>query len=125
MMEFAEKKDGNVNENWVKSEWFKKINPNGRVPALTTHEGYAVFESSAILEYLAELYDKDRKLSFSPVDNPKEWSQQQSWKYFTVSCNFFLSSETDDRTFLSLQHGGLGPMSGQIGFFILLATEKV
>ena len=75
---------GEGNENWVKAPWFIAINPNGRIPALQ-HQGNNVFETSAIIEYLAEVYDKDRKLSFSPATNLKEWADQQSWTYFAVS----------------------------------------
>lgn len=72
------------NENWVKAPWFLEINPNGRIPAIT-HEGINVFETSAILEYLAQVFDKDRKFSFDPATHLKEWADQQSWTYFAVS----------------------------------------
>ncbi|RKO84990.1 thioredoxin-like protein, partial [Blyttiomyces helicus] len=40
--------------NEQKSEWFLKINPNGRIPAIVDHSrgDFPVFESGAILLYL-------------------------------------------------------------------------
>lgn len=69
--------------NWVKAPWFLEINPNGRIPAIT-HNGNHVFETSAIIEYLAQVFDKERKLSFDPATHLKEWAEQQSWTYFAV-----------------------------------------
>ncbi len=74
--------------NQVKSPWFtENVNPNGRIPAIT-HEGHRVFETSAILVYLAQVYDKDRKFSKDPVTDTGAWAEEQSWLFFTVCiCN--------------------------------------
>ena len=36
-----------------KEEWFLKLNPNGRIPVIVD-DGFPVFESGAIMVYLAE-----------------------------------------------------------------------
>ncbi|EKP05406.1 glutathione S-transferase, N-terminal domain protein [Leptospira kirschneri str. 2008720114] len=84
-----------------KQEWFLKINPNGRIPAIIDKDNgnFAVFESGAILIYLAE---KTGKLL--PKD-PKEKSTVIQWLMF--------------------QMGGVGPMQGQAGVFLKYAPEKI
>lgn len=76
-----------INEN----SWFLKINPNGRIPALLDG-GQRVFESGAIMLYLTEKYDQDRKISYAP--GTPEYIEQLSWLMF--------------------QMGGIGPMQGKL-----------
>jgi glutathione S-transferase len=84
-----------------KEDWFLAINPNGRIPALVDRDenDLAVFESGAILLYLAE---KTGKL---------------------------LPSDTAGRSraiqWLMFQMGGLGPMQGQANVFFRYAPEKI
>ncbi|KAF4993906.1 hypothetical protein FGRMN_6153 [Fusarium graminum] len=95
-----------ITKNTQKEDWFLKINPNGRIPALTdTLNGkeIRVFESGAILEYLVDRYDKDHKLSY-PHGSAEHW-EVTSW--------------------LMWQMGGLGPMQGQANHFKRYAPEKI
>ncbi|MEJ2764987.1 glutathione S-transferase N-terminal domain-containing protein [Photobacterium sp. MCCC 1A19761] len=84
-----------------KSPAFTAINPNGRIPAIidTENDNFAVFESGAILLYLAEKTGK-----FLPVD-PKQRSQVIQWLMF--------------------QMGGVGPMMGQANVFYRYFPEKI
>lgn len=84
-----------------KEEWYLKINPNGRIPAIIDHDNgdFAVFESGAILIYLAE---KSGKLL--PTE-PKARSRVLQWLMF--------------------QMGGVGPMMGQANVFFRYAPEKI
>jgi len=54
--------------NDQKSEEFLKINPNGRIPAITDTytdgELIRVFESGSIMQYLVSRYDPEYKISF-------------------------------------------------------------
>jgi glutathione S-transferase len=84
-----------------KQDWFLKICPNGRIPAVVDRDegDFAVFESGAILLYLAE------------------------------KCGKFLPQEKKARSvaiqWLMFQMGGVGPMQGQSNVFYRYAPEKI
>jgi len=91
----------NLRKSEQRENWFLKINPNGRIPAIVDHSNndLSVFESGAILLYLAE---KTAKLL--PSDE-KERSTVIQWLMF--------------------QMGGIGPMQGQANVFYRYAPEKI
>ena len=84
---------------------FLKISPNNRIPAIVDTEPaddkgpLSVFESGAILQYLAEKTGK-----FLPAD-ARARSEVMQWLFW--------------------QMGGLGPMAGQNGHFNNYAPEKI
>ncbi len=86
---------------------FLAVNPNNKIPAIVDHAPpaaygsapYAVFESGAILIYLAE-----KSGQFLPVD-ARARGQALQW--------------------LMWQMGGFGPMLGQTHHFVRFAKEKV
>jgi GST-like protein len=84
-----------------KQEAFLRINPNGRIPAIVDRDAgdFPVFESGAILLYLAE---KTGRLL--PAD-AKGRSRAIQWLMF--------------------QMGGVGPMQGQANVFFRYAPEKI
>ncbi|TPX16108.1 uncharacterized protein E0L32_004103 [Thyridium curvatum] len=71
-------------KNEQKGPEFTKLNPNGRIPALIDHANndFVLWESNAIIEYICEKYDKERKLSFADFDN-QNFTRQ--WLYFQAS----------------------------------------
>jgi glutathione S-transferase len=83
----------NLKEREQKQAPFEKINPNGRIPAIVDHDAgdFAVFESGAILVYLAE------KSGLFYGSDQKSRSVVLQW--------------------LMWQMGGLGPMQGQANVF--------
>jgi GSH-dependent disulfide-bond oxidoreductase len=81
---------------------FLSLNPNNKIPAIIDPAGpagqpLALFESGAILLYLA-----DKARSFIPQD--------AAGRYETIQ-------------WLMFQMGGVGPMFGQVGFFVKFAGK--
>jgi len=88
----------------VKSDAFLSLNPNGKIPAIIDPDGpdgrmVALFESGAILIYLAE-----KAGALIPTDPVARYETIQ-WVMF--------------------QMGGIGPMFGQYGFFARFAGKEV
>ncbi len=82
---------------------FLAISPNNKIPAIIDTDGpdgpLPVFESGAILTYLAEKTGRFLAPSGSERFKALEW--------------------------LHWQIGGLGPMLGQFGFFAVMSKEKI
>jgi GST-like protein len=73
----------NIGEGHQNRAEYLKINPNGKIPALVDTEGVnaelvVVFESGAILEYLADKYGR-----FLPKEQPAR-AEVLSWAYWQV-----------------------------------------
>jgi glutathione S-transferase len=84
-----------------KQQAYLNINPNGRIPAIVDRANgdFAVFESGAILIYLARKYGR-----FLPPD-PNGESRVLQWLMFQMS--------------------GVGPMMGQANVFYRYMPEKI
>lgn len=84
-----------------KSDWYLALNPNGRIPTIVDRDegDFPVFESGAILLYLAE------------------------------KTGLFLPTELRGRSrviqWLMFQMGGVGPMQGQANVFYRYAPERI
>ena len=61
-----------------------QFNPNGRIPTLIDHTNgdFAVWESNAILLYLVDKYDTEKKFS---VTDEKERASMIQWLFFQAS----------------------------------------
>jgi len=62
-------------------EWFKSMNPCGKVPVMTDGD-FTLFESPAICEYIAEQSPGSGLL---PLPGTKERALYNQWMYFTVT----------------------------------------
>jgi GST-like protein len=81
------------------SDTYVQINPNAKVPAIID-DGQPVFDSNAILLYLAE-----KTGQFLPADAPEARGELLSWLMFIAS--------------------GVGPYSGQAVHFRKFAPEQI
>lgn len=68
----------------IKQDWYLKLNPQGLIPTLVDNE-LILPESNAILQYLAETYDKQGKYSYKLQNNPLEYWQQQKWLFYQAT----------------------------------------
>ena len=89
-------------ESWTPE--FLSLNPNGKIPAIIDPNGpggapLGLFESGAILQYLAE-----KSGQLLPADAARRYQTLQ-WLHF--------------------QMGGVGPMFGQVGYFYKFAGREI
>ncbi|KAM3078347.1 Glutathione S-transferase 2 [Clarireedia jacksonii] len=100
-----------ISKGVQKEDWYLKINPNGRIPAIIDHtagpDGKArekrIFDGGAIMLYLTQKYDKEYKISY-PFDTDRYWEVVE-WLVWMQS--------------------GIGPMQGQANHFFRYAPEKI
>lgn len=92
----------NINKGDQHTRGFKEISPNNKMPVIIDHDAeggpLSIFESGAILMYLAEKTGK-----FMPTDL-RGRMKVMSWVFWQV--------------------GGLGPMAGQAHYFLKYAPQK-
>ena len=84
------------------TDWFLKVSPNGKMPAIVDHNGpdgepISIFESGAILQYLA------RKTGKFYGSSERERVEIDQWLFWQV--------------------GGVGPMAGQAHHFLVYAPK--
>jgi GST-like protein len=93
----------NINKGDQHTPEFEAINPNNKMPAIVDHDAVGgrlvIFESGAILQYLAE---KSGKLL--PADVQGKY-RVLKWLYWQI--------------------GGLGPMAGQAHHFLKYSPQKI
>ena len=81
---------------------FLAVSPNNKIPAIVDEEPgrepLTLFESGAILSYLAE-----KSGMLLPAPGPRRWAVYE-WLYWSI--------------------GGLGPMLGQLNFYAVRSSEK-
>jgi GSH-dependent disulfide-bond oxidoreductase len=92
------------NKNDQKTPEFLSLNPNGKIPAIIDLNGpggapLGLFESGAIMQYLAE-----KTGQLLPADAARRYQTIQ-WLHF--------------------QMGGVGPMFGQVGYFHKFAGKEI
>jgi len=89
--------------NDLKVPPYTNINPNGRVPAIEDpNTGITLWESGAIIEYLADTYDTEHTLNFTTF--PEKYLVKQ---------------------YLHFQMSGQGPYYGQAAWFVRFHPEQI
>ncbi|PWY86723.1 putative glutathione S-transferase [Aspergillus heteromorphus CBS 117.55] len=90
-----------------KEPWYLKINPNGKIPAITDTfsdgQEIHIWESGNVLKYLVERYDPEYKLWYP--HGTRENYELFSWLFFQTS--------------------GIGPFQGQATHFLRHVPERI
>ncbi|EIW59515.1 thioredoxin-like protein [Trametes versicolor FP-101664 SS1] len=96
-----------------KSPEYTKYNPNGRIPTLIDHKNddFVIWESGAIITYLAEKYDPEGKISATSFEGK---IQQLQWLMFQASGQGFVAFPIRSE-----------PYFGQVGWFMRYHPEKI
>lgn len=94
-----------ISTNVQKSDWFLRLDPNGRIPILvdnTQSPPFTVHETSAELFYLLKFADKEDRFGFR---DELERNEALQWTFFW--------------------HGSGAPYQGQVNHFTRVAPERI
>lgn len=95
--------------------------PNGRIPAIQDHwnNGKVVWESNAVLKYLVQRYDTERKFTFDDPDLEADIN----------TCKFFINTSIHSFKLVNIglffQASHQGPYFGQLQWFSFYHEEEV
>lgn len=93
-----------IGKNVQKEDWYLSLNPNGKIPTLVDQDtDVTISETGAILQYLADTYDKEHKFSYA-------FGTKDYYKQLEI---------------LTFQVASVGPMQGQASHFKLFSKEKI
>lgn len=84
-----------IAKNEQKQDWYLRINPNGRIPAIVDKTDGAerrLFEGGATMLYLVEKYDEERRMGF-------DYGTDEYWE---MVC------------WITWMQSGIGPMQGYV-----------
>lgn len=105
-----EVKNVEISKNVQKEDWFLRINPNGRIPAIVdktpTSDGATrekrIFESGALMLYLCQRYDPENRLNYS-YDTDEYWEVVEWLVWMQSGLGPMQASQSRQRNIL--QHG--------------------
>ena len=106
-----------------KAPAYTQHNPNGRTPTLIDHANgdFTIWESGAIILYLADKYDPERRLS---VESERERYAMIQWLFFQASGQGYVAPLLNwFHVSVLIYHGS--PYFGQAGHFQRLHPEKI
>jgi len=103
-----------IREGENKQDWFKKLNPSGKIPVIDDN-GFVLFESGAICKYLCE----KQKSSLYPTDLKKKAVVEQWNDFIVIHVSGAVSKVLFNRIFYKYANTALDERSLQDGLTFL------
>ena len=109
-----------------KAPEYTKFNPNGRIPTLIDHKNgdFVIWESDAIILYLVDKYDPEKKMS---VADDKDRYHFIQWLFFQASGQGYVPSSSCLYPLPLYAHTCTlrSPYFGQAGWFARYHPERI
>jgi len=98
----AEVREVDIHKGGSHTPEYLALNPNGHIPTFRDSNGIVVWESNAILRYVALTYDKENKYypadikERSQVDRMLDWRQTELWSSFVPFPRHYFRGQKSD-----------------------------